>query len=64
MWTVEEDLLILQLVERYGRKWSKIAACLPGRTDNGVRNRWNRMEKNSRMIVMSRVFAFSRAGRP
>jgi hypothetical protein len=45
MWTVEEDLLILQLVEHHGKRWSKIAAHLPGRTDNGVRNRWNRMEK-------------------
>ena len=45
MWTVEEDLLILQLVERHGKRWSKIAAHLPGRTDNGVRNRWNRMER-------------------
>ena len=45
MWTVEEDLLILKLVETHGKKWSKIAAHLPGRTDNGVRNRWNRMEK-------------------
>ncbi|KAL1525895.1 hypothetical protein AB1Y20_020723 [Prymnesium parvum] len=45
MWTVEEDLLILQLVERHGKRWSKIALHLPGRTDNGVRNRWNRMER-------------------
>lgn len=45
MWTVEEDLLILQLVERHGKRWSKIAAHLPERTDNGVRNRWNRMER-------------------
>jgi len=45
MWTVEEDLLILQLVEKHGKRWSKIALHLPGRTDNGVRNRWNRMER-------------------
>ena len=25
MWTVEEDLLILQLVEQHGKRWSKIA---------------------------------------
>lgn len=39
MWTVDEDLLILNLVERHGKRWSKIASHLAGRTDNGVRNR-------------------------
>jgi len=45
MWTVEEDLLILSQVEHHGKQWCKIAALLPGRTGNGVRNRWNRMER-------------------
>ena len=45
MWTPEEDEKFLRLVEKYGKRWSKIASHLPGRTDNGVRNRWNRMEK-------------------
>lgn len=45
MWTMEEDLFIMDMVEQYGKRWSKIAAQMPGRTDNGVRNRWNRMEK-------------------
>mmetsp|Transcript_12544 Transcript_12544/g.41278 ORF Transcript_12544/g.41278 Transcript_12544/m.41278 type:complete len:471 (+) Transcript_12544:66-1478(+) len=45
MWTVEEDLLIVDLVETIGKRWNRIAAALPGRTENGVRNRWNRMEK-------------------
>ena len=36
MWAQEEDHLILQLVMRHGKKWSQIAASLPGRTDNGA----------------------------
>ena len=45
MWAQEEDLLILKLVGEIGKRWSTIAAQLPGRTDNGVRNRWNRLDK-------------------
>jgi len=45
MWAQEEDLLIVKLVSLHGKKWSLIASQLSGRTDNGVRNRWNRLEK-------------------
>nr|QDK54752.1 MYB-related transcription factor [Polygonum cuspidatum] len=39
--TEEEDDLIINLHSLLGNKWSLIAARLPGRTDNEIKNYWN-----------------------
>jgi hypothetical protein len=40
-WTPEEDMLLIQLHEKHGNQWVKIASLIPGRSDNHIKNRWN-----------------------
>ncbi|XP_010558042.1 PREDICTED: transcription factor GAMYB-like isoform X2 [Tarenaya hassleriana] len=37
----EEEQLIIELHARMGNKWARMAAHLPGRTDNEIKNYWN-----------------------
>ncbi|XP_056850692.1 transcription factor MYB120-like [Raphanus sativus] len=39
--TGEEERLIIQLHAQLGNKWARMAAQLPGRTDNEIKNYWN-----------------------
>ncbi|KAL3653276.1 hypothetical protein CASFOL_002957 [Castilleja foliolosa] len=39
--TPEEEQLIIELHAKMGNKWARMAAELPGRTDNEIKNYWN-----------------------
>ncbi|KAL9182335.1 hypothetical protein ACHAXT_012987 [Thalassiosira profunda] len=44
-WTEGEDELVMQLHAQLGNQWSKIAAEMPGRSDNDVKNRWHSKQR-------------------
>lgn len=44
-WTPEEDNLICECVEEYGRRWSKIYVLFHGRSSTAIKNRWNILER-------------------
>ncbi|KAL9146994.1 hypothetical protein ABFS82_13G146400 [Erythranthe guttata] len=47
----EEEQTIINMHSSIGNKWSKIASCLPGRTDNEIKNVWNTHLKKRLLIT-------------
>ncbi|GFP86225.1 myb-like protein l [Phtheirospermum japonicum] len=45
-WTEEEDSKLEMAIEEYGYCWSKVAACIPCRTDNQCWRRWKALFPN------------------
>jgi myb proto-oncogene protein len=39
-WTLEEDLLLIDLVNKFGRNWKEIEDRLRGRSRNQIKNRF------------------------
>lgn len=50
-WTAAEDHIIRSSVEEFGCRWRKIAAQLPGRSDDAVRNRWSRIKEPHAALI-------------
>lgn len=46
-WSASEDAAICASVAKHGHKWRRVAADVPGRSDDSVRNRWNRIQSGT-----------------
>ncbi|KAG6415129.1 hypothetical protein SASPL_122531 [Salvia splendens] len=54
----EEDRIICTLFASIGSRWSIIAAQLPGRTDNDIKNYWNTKLKKKLMGLIPSKYSF------
>jgi hypothetical protein len=58
-WTAEDDFIITAMQKELGNQWAKITRCLPGRTDNAVKNRFYAVQRANKKIEEAKITAFN-----
>lgn len=51
-WTAKEDLLLFELHDRLGPKWSAFKQFFPGRSDYNIKNRWKKFQRQNEMPAL------------
>jgi len=46
-WSVDEDAILMRAHASLGNRWTEIAAQLPGRTENNIKNNWNQLHRRN-----------------
>jgi hypothetical protein len=41
-WTIEDDNLLLELIEKHDKRWTFISEIMIGKSPNSIKNRWYR----------------------
>lgn len=59
-WSQHEDQVIVRAVQELGPRWCAVAARLPSRTDQAVRNRWNRLQQRARVQARTMLNSMQR----
>lgn len=47
-WTKEEDAELIELIKRFGKKWTNMVSFFDGRTEINIKNRWNLLQRTQK----------------
>ncbi len=56
-WTPDDDFIIIAMQKELGNQWAKMTKCLPGRTDNAVKNRFYAVQRANKKLAEAKLQA-------